>query len=195
MTTALGFRLSAFGLIAALVGIAAADPARTDYLARVLSAVRDAGPDRRASIERSVYASSRARCGADAGTPTISCMTAEARSFCAADARCLLVADVAIANLRAANDWVDAPTRARLVRSSSDYRAALAAELHRRYAALAAELALLAGADAASIDRLCTTRDRVVHACRDDDAACVPSLSYARCAAALVWFVGESKQQ
>ena len=184
-------------IVLAIARVASADPARVDYVSRTLAAVRDVGPARRAEIELAVYSFARARCNADAGVPTVACLAAEARALCTGDARCVLVADVAIANLRAANDWVDAPTRAQLVRSSSDYRAALAVELHHRYAALAAELALLAPGpgDAASIDQLCATRDRVVHACRDGDTACIPSIAYARCAAALVWFVGGSSSR
>src|SRR5207248_2403751 len=116
------------------------------------------------------------------------------------------------------NDWIDEATRAQLVRSSTDYRAGLAGELHKKLAALAAELALTgapeveaaaftpaagkaveaagftpaAGKAAAAIDRLCRERDRTVHACRDGDQACIPSIPWSRCTAALVWFVGAS---
>src|SRR5262249_61765384 len=64
--------------------------------------------------------------------------------------------------------------------------------LPRRYAVLAAEL-VLAGTtadDATAIDRLCAERDRALHACAAGDTACVPSLPWSRCVAALVWFVG-----
>ncbi|HET7503065.1 MAG TPA: hypothetical protein VFK02_18720, partial [Kofleriaceae bacterium] len=101
------------------------------------------------------------------------------------------------ANLRAAATWVDEPTRFRLARGSADYHAALAAELARRYAQLAAELVLAGGtsaaagdADALAIDALCVHRDRAIHACRPGDRTCVPSLPWSRCVAALVWFVG-----
>ena len=102
--------------------------------------------------------------------------------------------------------WVDEATRFRLVRGSADYRAALAAELHRRHAALAAELVLSGTArsttpsgrpgdsatagEAAAIDGLCVRRDRAIHACPPGDTACVPSLPWSRCVAALVWFIG-----
>jgi hypothetical protein len=90
------------------------------------------------------------------------------------------------------------------VRGSADYHAALAAELHRRYAALAAELVLGAETsppdprsgdlgghrEAFAIDQLCARRDRAIHACEPGAAACVPSLPWSRCAAALIWFIG-----
>ena len=59
-------------------------------------------------------------------------------------------------------------------------------------AALAAELVIEAKGDAASIDHLCATRDREVHACKPGDAACVPSIPWTRCVAALVWYVGDN---
>jgi len=46
--------------------------------------------------------------------------------------------------------------------------------------------------DGVEIDRLCAQRDRALHACEAGDAACVPSLPWSRCVAALVWFVGGS---
>jgi hypothetical protein len=135
----------------------------------------------------------------------VSCLIAAARTACdgAPDRqRCEAAADVAVTNLRGETTLVDEATRMRLVRGSADYRAALAAELHRRYAVLAAELvvgnagaggmpagAASAGDDARAIDELCARRDRVLHACQAGDAACVPSLPWSRCVAALVWFV------
>jgi len=126
----------------------------------------------------------------------------------------MAAADIIVTNLRAANSWVDQNTRAQLVRSSTDYHAALLGELRKRFAALAAELVIGAATSngvaashsipvvpggpaapqgiAASIDRLCATRDREVHACTVGDVACVPSIPWTRCVAALVWFVGDS---
>ncbi|HEY0992432.1 MAG TPA: hypothetical protein VGD80_35510, partial [Kofleriaceae bacterium] len=131
--------------------------------------------------------------------PSASCVIAAARAACAADpdrSRCAAAADVIVTNLRAANAWVDEATRIRLVRGSTDYRVALAAELRRRYAALAVELVVgpeaVGSGDAGGIDRLCMQRDRALHACEAGDAACVPSLPWSRCVAALVWFIGGS---
>ena len=46
------------------------------------------------------------------------------------------------------------------------------------------------GDEARAIDELCAHRDRTLHVCQAGDAACVPSLPWSRCVAALVWFVG-----
>ncbi len=165
---------------------------RVEYLGRALSAVHDLGAARRDQLERDLYDASRTRCHADVATPTTTCLADAAAALCHGDATCEAAADVVTANLRAAPDWIDEATRARLVRSSADYRAALFAELHRRFGALAAELALAGGRDAAAIDKLCRERDRAVHACRDDDPTCVASLPWSRCAAALIWFVGSA---
>lgn len=190
--------------VAAVAARAAADPLpRTAYVARALAAVRSLGPAGCAELDRTLYDAARARCRADAGTPAASCLIDAARAACAgaADrARCEAAADVIATNLRGQTALVDDATRFRLVRGSADYRAALAAELHRRYAVLAAELVLAGpattsgsattGDDARAIDELCARRDRALHACQAGDAACVPSLPWSRCVAALVWFVG-----
>jgi len=164
--------------IAMTLGLRAdADPLpRIAHLTEALAAVRALGPAGRAQLDRAIYAMARAQCHADTATP--------------------------------AATWVDEATRFRLVRGSTDYHAALAAELHRRYAALAAELVVGAepgpldprsadrggapggAGDAAAIDQLCAHRDRAIHACQPGDIACVPSLPWSRCVAALIWFVG-----
>jgi hypothetical protein len=173
-----------------------ADASRASYVARALAAVHALGADGRARLERDVYEATRARCHTDVAPATVACSIDAARAACdgAADHdACALAADVVAEDLRAAGDLVDDATRARLVRTSSDYRAALAAELHRRYALLAAELALdpAAGRDpAGAIDRLCARRDERVHACAPGDAACIPSLAWPRCVAALIGYVG-----
>ncbi|MGH9884658.1 MAG: hypothetical protein ACREBE_03970 [bacterium] len=179
---------------------AAAEPLpRLAHLTQALAAVRALGSEGRDALDRALYAAARTQCRADTTTPAASCLVTAARAACAADRdrpRCEAAADVIVTDLRAANAWVDEPTRVRLVRGSTDYRVALAAELHRRFAALAAELVLGApgssAGDAAAIDRLCAERDRAVHACAPGDTACVPSIAWSRCAAALVWFVGGS---
>jgi hypothetical protein len=191
------------GLAVAVLAAPAAAGPRAAYVARALAAVRSLGPAGCAELDRALYEAARARCRADAGTPAASCLIAAARAACAgaADrARCEAAADVIATNLRGQTALVDDATRFRLVRGSTDYRAALAAELHRRYAALAAELVLAGSAAAGSaaavdvearaIDELCAQRDRALHACQAGDTACVPSLPWSRCAAALVWFVG-----
>lgn len=159
-----------------------------------LTAVRALGSAGRDALDRDLYAAARAKCRADAAPPAADCLIDAARAICKGDgdAACAAAADVIATNLRAVDDFVDETTRARLVRGSTDYHAALATELHRRYAALAAELVLAGGTgdEAAAIDHLCRERDRKIHACAPGDAACVPSLPWSRCVAALVWFVG-----
>jgi hypothetical protein len=182
----------AIALLVAASSVAAAEPPRVAYVARALAAVRELGAAGRASLDRALYDASRVRCHADAGPPSASCLVDAATAICAGDRRCEAAADIIVTNLRATNAWVDQATRFRLVRGSADYHAALAAELRRRFAALAAELALAGGGDGAAIDRLCVERDRAVHACRDGDDACVPSVPWSRCVAALVWYVGSS---
>jgi hypothetical protein len=178
-------------VVCVLAAIARADVDRIAQLARELTAVHELGAPRRAQLARDVYEAARTRCHATLAAPPLACLAEAATALCHDDEACIAAADVIAANTRAANDWVDESTRARLARGSADYRAALAIELERRYAALAAELALAGGSgDAASIDRFCHHRDDAIHACRSDDALCLPSLSWSRCAAALVWYVG-----
>jgi len=184
--------------IAAIAAPSAADPVpRAAYVARALAAVRSLGPAGCAELDRTLYEAARARCRADAGAPAASCLVDAARAACAGATdrgRCEAAADVIATNLRGQTALVDDATRFRLVRGSADYRTALAAELHRRYAVLAAELVLAgpaaSGDEARAIDELCAHRDRALHACEAQDAACVPSLPWSRCVAALVWFVG-----
>jgi hypothetical protein len=175
---------------------AAAEPVpHAAYVARALAAVRSLGTAGCAQLDREIYTAARTRCHADTATPTASCLIDAARAACAPApdrARCEAAADIIATNLRDAATMVDDATRIRLVRSSTDYHAALAGELHRRYAVLAAELVLggASGDEAHAIDELCLGRDRTLHACEPGDKACVPSLPWSRCVAALVWFVG-----
>jgi hypothetical protein len=185
-------------------GIAVAEPLpRAAYVARALAAVRGLGPAGSDELDRTLYGAARSQCHADTGTPTVKCLIDAARAACAAAgagggdrARCEAAADVVVTNLRGQAQLIDDATRIRLVRGSADYRTALAAELRRRYAVLAGELVLAGsggGDEAAAIDALCAQRDRTLHACQPGDAACVPSLPWSRCVAALVWFVGGAR--
>jgi hypothetical protein len=169
-----------------------ADPQHVATISRALSAVRDLGAARRSQLERDIYQAARTRCHADRAQPAPPCLATAAAALCDGDASCEAAADVVATNTRAESDWIDEATRARLVSLSGDYRVAVNAELRHRFAALAAELALAGGRDAAAIDRLCRDRDRVVHVCHGDDPTCVPSLPWSRCVAALVWFVGSA---
>jgi hypothetical protein len=161
---------------------ASAGDARTSYIATALDAVHGLGAQR-AQLELDLYQACR-----QAG----SCSDAIVEARCHRDVACTAAADIIVTNLRAANSWIDQNTRAQLVRSSTDYHAVLLVELRKRYAALAAELVIGGNGSAQSIDQLCATRDREVHACNAGDTACVPSIPWTRCVAALVWFVGDN---
>jgi hypothetical protein len=164
---------------------------RAAYVERTLAAVRALGAAGRDRLDRDLYAAARSRCHADSAPPTGSCLAEASRAHCAGNADCEAAADVVAANLLSIADFLDDATRVRLVRGSTDYRAALAAALRKRYASLAAELAIAGpAADGAAIDRLCADRDRTIHACTPADAGCIPSLPWSRCVAAVVWFVG-----
>jgi len=159
---------------------------RTSYVARALESVRALGA-KRTQLESDLYQACR-----QAGA----CTDAIVDARCQHDVACMAAADIIVTNLRTATRWVDQNTRAQLVRSSTDYHAALLVELRKRYAALAAELVIEESTSTArlaqSIDRLCATRDREVHACGPGDVACVPSIPWTRCVAALVWYVGDN---
>ncbi len=182
--------MKALALLVVLTATAAAAPDRAAYVARALTAVTQLGAGRDA-LDAKIYAAARTQCHADAAAPTIECLIDAARGQCAGDAACVAAADVIVTNLRSVDAFVDEVTRVRLLRSSADYRVALAAELRRRYAVLAAELALAGGSDEAhAIDELCTKRDAAIHVCELGATDCIPSLPYTRCVAALVWYVG-----
>jgi len=194
-----GLALAIVALAVTRVAAAGEPLPRRAHVSQALAAVRGLGPDGRDRLDRALYEAARTQCRADTGAPAVSCLVGVARAACAGDParpRCEAAADVIVANLRSTSGFVDDATRIRLVRGSADYHAALAGELHRRYAALAAELVLSGGAagsdDAAAIDELCLHRDRQTHACQPGDPACIASVPWSRCVAALVWFVGGS---
>jgi hypothetical protein len=189
----LRFARNATLLIAlATSSLASAAPDRVAYVGRTLAAVRALGAAGRDKLDRELYAAARTKCHADSATPTAPCLVEAARAVCAGDATCEAAADVITANLRSIDDFVDEQARVRLLRGATDYHAALLLELRKRYGTLAAELVLAGGAanEPAAIDRMCSERDRAIHACAAGDAACVPSLPWSRCVAAVVWFVG-----
>jgi len=167
---------------------------RIAHLDRALAALRGLGGA--AAFERELHEATRKNCHAT--EPTTACARTQARAICAAKpdaAGCIAAADIVLTNQHAANALVDEQTRVKLVRSSTDYHGALLHELHAIYALLAAEFALaVPGSDsdlAARIDQFCRERDREVHRCAPGARACVPSLPWQRCAAALVWYVAE----
>lgn len=188
-----GVKFVKLTVLLVLAAPAAADVPRdrAAYVARTLAAVRALGPAGRDQLDRDIYTAARTRCHADIAPPTAPCLAEAARALCAGNADCEAAADVVAANLLSVSDFIDDATRVRLVRGSTDYRAALAAALRKRYASLAAEVAIAGpSGDGAAIDRLCADRDRAIHACTPADAGCIPSLPWSRCVAAVVWFVG-----
>jgi hypothetical protein len=176
-------------LLAVAPAPAAAGPYAADQRAaavgRALAAVRDLGPAGRAALEQELYEGGRTVCRAGMGVPPLSCLLGMARKVCearpaAARDACHRVADVLVTNSLAETELVSEAERMKLLASASDFRAALREQLARRYAALAADLALTEpGADAdlpARIDRFCASRDR--------------RLAWQRCVAGLVWWIG-----
>ena len=138
------------------------------------------------ALDRALYEGIRTRCKTPA---TTRCMIDVAREHCSAR-NCVAAADVIITNQHAERDLLDEQTRIRLVRTSSDYHTGVLAELRTRYAILAAELVLAKPAPLATqIDRLCQSRDQIARRCAPDAPACLGTIAYQRCAAALVWFV------
>jgi hypothetical protein len=165
-----------------------ARPARLDYLARALAAVRGLGADGRATLEQQLYLGARARCRAGVTTPSVECTIELADATCDPRAdrdACRLAADVILANGRAENELVDEATRMKLVAGAADYRTALLAELDARRGALAAELVLAEAAPLAlatlpdRLDRFCAQRPR--------------GPDWQRCVAALVWYLGDKE--
>jgi hypothetical protein len=156
-------------------------PTRVDYLAHALAAVRGLGADGRAALDDALYQGARRACHADQVTPAIACQLELARATCTTP-DCALAADVILTNQRSENEFVDEATRMNILGSAADFHVGLRAELANRYAALAADFALAApGADAelpARIDRFCSHREQ--------------DPSWQRCAAALIWWIGEN---
>ena len=173
--------MKALLVLVALAGVAHAD--RAAHLERALAqlAATDAF-----ALDRALYDAIRTRCKTPAATR---CMIDVARAHCAAR-NCLAAADVIITNQHAERELLDEQTRVRIVRTAADYHTGVLAELRTRYAILAAELALARPAPlAAQIDQLCASRDQVARRCAPDAPACLGTIAYQRCAAALVWFV------
>jgi hypothetical protein len=140
------------------------------------------------ALDRKIYEAVRLRCK----PVTLACMITVAREHCA-QRRCMAAADIIVTNQHAERDVLDDLTRMRLVRTSSDYHTAVLAEVREKVQrVLAAELVLAppARSMAARIDRMCVERDHVAaRRCERGAPACVGSVPYNRCVAALVWFV------
>jgi len=192
-------RLAVVGLVLALTQAHAQAPAdtyertaRVAHLAAALAALRDLGDAGRLALERELHDAVRLRCKTGARP---ACMIDVARELCStrvAVAACTAATDVMLTNQHAEHDLLDAQTRARLVRTSTDYHAAVLAELTTIYRLLAGELVLAAHPDRevpAQIDRFCAARDEIARRCEPGATACVGSIAYQRCAAGLIWFI------
>lgn len=172
------------------------DAARVAHLRAAFDALAKLGPGRTA-LEVDLDDAVRTRCRVGTTRPATACMAEVGRAICSARpdrAACIAAADIMLTNQHAETALLDDITRMRLVRGSTDYHAAVGAELRARFALLASELVLAPpGEPAARIDAFCTGRDRTVHVCEPGAKACVPSLAYQRCAAGLVWFLANQE--
>ncbi len=180
---------------------AAADPtyaemARVAHLRSSLDALAKLGTARGA-LEIELNNAVRTKCRINTTRPATSCMIEVGQAICAVRpdrAACVAAADIMLTNQHAETDLIDDVTRMKLVRGSTDYHAAIGAELWARYALLASELVLAPpGEPAGRIDAFCVGRDRTVHACEPGAKACVASVAYQRCAAGLVWFLANQE--
>ena len=180
-------------VVLALCGVAHAEPgpARGAYIAELLEAVRGIDRASLANTRKYIQVVERNKCQAPEMTLRVGCLLEAASQNCkplAADARerCRRASDVIATNLLAERVFVPDDVRYQIMTRQRDARAAIARELHRRHAALVAELAMSeffpgprasTAALAAGIDGFCT------------DVAGTRDLSWQYCVAAIVWFV------
>jgi len=195
-----GFRLPASGfrigvvISFAMFTVAHADPprpARGAYIAELIDAIRATDHATLANTRKYLQIVERNKCQASATTLRVGCLLEAAAQNCKplpADARerCQRTSDVIATNLLSERVFVPNDVRYQLMSKQRDARTAIARELHRRYAALVAELAMSdhfpgPRADSAAlgvaIDGFCT------------EVAGTRDLSWQYCAAAIVWFV------
>jgi hypothetical protein len=180
-------------LVLALCGVAHAEPrpARAPYIADLIEAIRGIDRAALANTRKYLQVVERNKCQAPEMTLRVGCLLEAAGQNCkpvAGDARerCRRASDVIATNLLAERVFVPDDVRYQIMSKQRDARSAIARELHRRYAALVAELAMSeffpgpradTAALAAGIDGFCS------------DAAGTRDLSWQYCVAAIVWFV------
>jgi len=166
-------------------------PARGAYIADLIEAIRGLDHATLANTRKYLQTVERNKCQAPEMTLRVGCLLEAAGQNCkslAGDARerCRRASDVIATNLLAERVFVPDDVRYQIMSKQRDARAAIARELHRRYAALVAELAMSeffpgpradTAALAAGIDGFCT------------DVAGTRDLSWQYCVAAIVWFV------
>jgi hypothetical protein len=180
-------------VVLALCGVAHAEPrpARGAYIAELLEALRGIDRASLANTRKYIQVVERNKCQAPEMTLRVGCLLEAAGQNCKqlpddARERCRRASDVIATNLLAERVFVPDDVRYQIMTRQRDARAAIARELHRRHAALVAELAMSeffpgpradTAALAAGIDGFCT------------DVAGTRDLSWQYCVAAIVWFV------
>jgi len=166
-------------------------PARAAYIAELIDAIRDTDRATLANTRKYLQTVERNKCQAPEMTLRVGCLLEAAGQNCKqlpgdGRERCRRASDVIATNLLAERVFVPDDVRYQIMTRQRDARSAIARELHRRYAALVAELAMSesfpgprAGAAAlvTGIDGFCT------------DVAGTRDLSWQYCVAAVVWFV------
>lgn len=166
-------------------------PARAAYIAELLQAIRAIDPATLANARKYIQVLERNKCQAPEMTLRVGCLLEAAAQNCnqlRGDARehCRRASDVIATNVLAERVFVPDDVRYQIMSKQRDARTAIARELHRRYAALVAELAMSeffpgpradTAALASGIDGFCS------------DVAGTRDLSWQYCVAAVVWFV------
>jgi hypothetical protein len=166
-------------------------PARAAYIADLIEAIRALDAATLANARKYIQILERNKCQAPEMTLRVGCLLEAAAQNCNqlrgdARERCRRASDVIATNVLAERVFVPDDVRYQIMSKQRDARTAIARELHRRYAALVAELAMSeffpgpragTAALAAGIDGFCS------------DVAGTRDLSWQYCVAAVVWFV------
>jgi hypothetical protein len=166
-------------------------PARAAYIADLIDAIRGIDRAALANMRKYIQIVERNKCQAPEMTLRVGCLLEAVGQNCKqlpgdARERCRQASDVIATNLLAERVFVPDDVRYQIMSKQRDARSAIGRELHRRYAALVAELAMSEffpgpradpAALATGIDGFCT------------DVAGTRNLSWQYCVAAIVWFV------
>jgi hypothetical protein len=167
-------------------------PQRVAYIAGLLDAFAATPPAALDTTSNYIYTVERNKCQAPDESLHVGCVVAAVTRNCshgdsAARDQCSRVSDVIATNRLSEKAFISDDVRYQLMESRRDYRAALARELHRRYAVLATELAMSprfpgSAADTAALATGIEAYCREVSGTRE--------LPWQYCVAALVWFIG-----
>lgn len=129
----------------------------------------------------------RGACSAGAQRLQVECMIVALGRYCRdrgeAAQKCALYMDIVASNVLADERLVPREKRYEIIRTNTDYRPALARELHRVQGALAVDFRLRSG-DAEDPDTLAKNIDRYCLTTGDDT-----HLAYQTCVSSLVWFI------